>query len=388
MIHARHLLLPLLGVMLLGGPANAFQPADYKTEKWTPLQLSLLWPDYQLFHDTYNVCGLRLGLVTTENRNLYGLDIGLINECETFAGVQLCGYSAKTQDARGLQLALGFIRVDDYDAWGVQLAGLGGCVRDFHGIQITGVQNYNRTVSGLTFALWETEVDAVSGFQIGGVFATADGVDGFQFAVGHAQLRQHPLHGLQLAGLWADAPQLRGVQFALFCGRVRSETFRGLQIAGLAAFDVPAHPVPEGPNPADEKVVPETDGRGLQMAAVVCENFTLNGLMLTLGWNDARNSINGMQFALALNHTREMNGVQLALFNLADTLAGCQAGAVNLGGTESGCQLGLVNVADHHDGVQAGLVNYSRELTGVQLGLVNIGRNCRFPCLPLLNARF
>ena len=359
--------------MLAGVRVQAYQPATWQEEKWTPVQLILVWP-YQLFHETYNVRGFRLGLLSTDNRDVYGLDLGLINESERFGGVQFCGYEAKTRDAVGMQLAVGFVRVDDYDAWGVQLAGLGISVRDFRGIQLAGVQNYNRYAKGVVFAGYETTADTLSGLQLAGVHAMADELSGVQFALGLAEVHRQAMSGLQLAVLMAEAPRLRGLQFALGVNRIRSETFRGAQIAGLAAFAVPARTVPEGPSPADEPLWVETDGYGLQLATVVCENFSLSGVMLALGWNDTRNTMNGLQFAVILNHASEMDGVQVAMGNLADRVSGLQVGAVNYANTIHGVQLGLIN--------------YSGQLTGVQIGLLNVGRDCYMPCLPLINARF
>lgn len=375
MMHHRCLCLAVCGALALlaGVRVQAYQPVTWEEEKWTPVQLSLLWP-YQLFHETYNVRGVRLGALTTENRNVYGLDIGVINESERFGGLQVCGYETKTRDAAGVQVAGGFIRVDDYDAWGVQVAGLGVSVRDFRGLQLAGVQNYNRHAKGVLFALYETNADTLAGLQLAGVHAMADELSGVQFALGLAEVHRQPVGGVQLAVLMAEAPRLRGLQFALGVDRIRSETFRGAQIAGLAAFAVPARTLPEGPSPADEIAVPETGGYGLQLATVVCENFSLSGVMLALGWNDTRNTLDGVQVAAGLNHAREVDGVQVALGNLADRV--------------SGLQFGAVNYANAVRGVQLGVVNYSGQLKGVQIGLLNIGCDCRVPCLPLLNAKF
>jgi hypothetical protein len=376
-------------VLLTGVRVQAYQPATWQEEKWTPVQLSLLWP-YQLFHETYNVRGFRLGVLTTENRDVYGLDLGLINGSERFGGVQFCGYEAKTRDAAGVQLALGFVRVDDYDAWGVQLAGLGISVRDFRGVQLAGVLNYNRHAKGVLFALYETNADTLSGIQLAGLHGMADELSGVQFAVGLAEVHRQPMAGVQLAGLMAEAPRLRGLQFALGVDRIRSETFRGAQIAGLAAFAVPARTLPEGASPADEPAVVETDGYGLQLATVVCENFSLSGAMLALGWNDTRNTMDGLQFAVVLNHASEMDGLQFGVaFNHARGVDGIQLALFNSADQISGLQFGAVNSADIMDGgLQFGLINYSRQLKGVQIGLLNVGRNCYVPCLPLVNAKF
>lgn len=88
---------------------------------------------------------------------------------------------------------------------------------------------------------------------------------------------------------------------------------------------------------------------GLQLAGL--GNYNTNktnvyGLQAALGANinTAESKIYGVQFALAniAKHT-EVNGVQLGLWNQAETIRGLQIGVVNTATNLKGIQIGLLN---------------------------------------------
>lgn len=141
-------------------------------------------------------------------------------------------------------------------------------------------------------------------------------------------------------GPLAFVDSLRGMQWGWLFGGAR-QSASGLMLAGLANG---AH-----------------DMRGVQLASL--HNYAINALhsvQLAAVSNVAKGMDGGLQWAGLMNiASGNMRGVQLALYNYADTLRGSQ--------------WGLLNVAVNHlHGWQVGIINYTRDTTTHKIGLVNI----------------
>ena len=184
-----------------------------------PVDVSLD-PRLQFGGADVDVLGLRLGVFSAENRNVYGLDLctllgrslgdeyalqaGLFNLVDGSTGGLQAGLSNVSLDALyGIQTA-GFANVagGDTPSYGLQAAGLVNRAGDFYGAQV-GCLNAADYVAGLQVGLANVGFDRrgpksgdVHGVQVGVVNACNSGA------------------GLQV-GLWNNARTFAGVQIGL-----------------------------------------------------------------------------------------------------------------------------------------------------------------------------
>jgi hypothetical protein len=105
------------------------------------------------------------------------------------------------------------------------------------------------------------------------------------------------------------------------------------------------------------------------------------GLQLAGATNIAteKTYVYGLQAALGLNYLSAQSsiyGVELALVNIAPNT------------TINGLQLGLYNRAQTVHGFQIGLINVTNSLSGLQIGLANFNHTGLFPISPFLNVGF
>lgn len=169
------------------------------------------------------------------------------------------------------------------------------------------------------------------------VSRVSHGFSGAQVA-GVSALSLGDTHGLALAGIFAQ--QLGEMHGALVGGAVAhsSGSLDGMALSGAVG-------VHQGPV------------RGAQVAGAVAVAGEVSGVQLGGAVNLAQ-SLEGVMVAGAGNLTLgAAEGVQLAAFNLAESIAGLQVGVVNIGGRVDGMQLGVVNVAEEVDGVSLGVVS-------------------------------
>ncbi len=151
--------------------------------------------------------------------------------------------------------------------------------------------------------------------------------------------------GFEIGGLLnITRKEMGGVQIGGLCNIVGGRS-RGLQIGGLFNFDLGKF-------------------QGVQAAGL---------------FNYVPDTINGLQISLATNiAAKQSNCWQVsALFNLAmkDVRKAQVCGLVNYGHNVDGIQFaGLLNIArNHNDGLQiAGILNYATIVNGLQIGLVNV----------------
>ena len=183
----------------------------------------------------------------------------------------------------------------------------------------------------------------VSGFEIGSLAnITESNVKGGQVA-GLANVVNGQVNGLQLAGIFNYTfSKVNGVQIS-GVGNVSNHDVEGLQLAGVSNHNKGAV------NGVQVSGVLNTNLRkitGLQLAGVVniqvdkitgCQvsgiyGFAsdVNGVQLSGIMSHTTHDVSGVQISSLLNKTRKLNGLQLGIVNIADTI-------------ENGVQVGLFN---------------------------------------------
>jgi hypothetical protein len=248
-------------VVLLSVWTSSAQAAE-----WTPFQLSLVKP-VQLFSEETKVEGLRLNLIYGVNKEVTGLDLGVVNEVTgTTKGVQaayILGGNI-SRDLDGAQIVYGFggVNVTNGEANGLQISGVGAGVNwaeEFNGVQLSGV--------------------------LGGINKAAN-MTGLQITVAFGGINMaENVTGFQIAGL------LGGIN--------KAANVRGVQIAGLAG--------------------------GINWAKNV-SGVQLSGVY---GINIAKD-VSGVQISSLYNQADAMEGLQLGLVNLCNKMKGAQVGLINI----------------------------------------------------------
>ena len=98
------------------------------------------------------------------------------------------------------------------------------------------------------------------------------------------------------------------------------------------------------------------------------------GIAVNVLRNDVKDDMSGFQVGLYNSvGGGQLLGLQVGLFNEANSLRGVQAGLVNLGGEVQGFQIGLINRAETMVGYQVGLINVIRDAELQFCPIVNIG---------------
>lgn len=154
----------------------------------SPLGISIIDP-VQFPPSDFDIMGARASVVYGKNRDVTGLDLGLIGNITTgkFSGAAVSGVFNST---KGQSTILGF-----------QLAGLGNFNSEkisVYGIQAALVSNYNSaesSVTGLQFSLANISANTtINGFQVG-LYNKARSVRGLQ--IGLINMTQN-LSGIQI----------------------------------------------------------------------------------------------------------------------------------------------------------------------------------------------
>ena len=82
-----------------------------------------------------------------------------------------------------------------------------------------------------------------------------------------------------------------------------------------------------------------------------------------------------------------MTVFQIGFYNTAGRadLLGIQIGLWNEAQSIQGIQAGIINVANSVSGIQAGLINRSETMVGYQVGLINVIRDNELQFCPIVN---
>ena len=100
----------------------------------------------------------------------------------------------------------------------------------------------------------------------------------------------------------------------------------------------------------------------------------MEGFQLNFIRNEAEDVMTGFQ--VGVYHTAgrsDLLGVQIGLWNEAQSISGAQVGLINTANSVSGFQVGIVNRCESCYGVQVGAVNVIRSAEPSFLPIVNIG---------------
>jgi hypothetical protein len=137
----------------------------------TPFQIGIWGPKVQIFPEQTRVVGLRLNLACSDNRDMTGLDLGLVGKAGRMDAIQ------------------------------INLANL--VDEEFNGIGV-GLFNQVGSVAGLQAGLFNNVAHDMSGFQLG-LFNVADDATGFQIGLVN---RTVSMRGVQigLVNLIEDGP--------------------------------------------------------------------------------------------------------------------------------------------------------------------------------------
>lgn len=202
---------------------------------WTLLRLSACdtYTDADSYEsDASNVYGLRLGLLNSVNRDVYGISLTIGSDGglafgngkrnyidDDFGGFKIGGLVTSFAGT-GVGIQFATIENSGGDMMGLQLAGLRNCATFLRGIQLAGlgcqaeVAMYGFQIAGL-YSLVGSGVDGAEagGLQFGGLGTSCKGsFSGIQIGcINHAR----ELHGVQI-GVINNTDCLRGIQIGAF----------------------------------------------------------------------------------------------------------------------------------------------------------------------------
>ena len=102
--------------------------------------------------------------------------------------------------------------------------------------------------------------------------------------------------------------------------------------------------------------------------------LSFEGIQISILRNDVKDRCAGFQVGFYNSiGSGEMLGLQVGLWNEANSVRGFQVGLVNVSGETQGLQVGLVNRAETMYGYQVGLINVIRDSELVFCPIINIG---------------
>jgi len=180
--------------------------------EWTPFQLSFFNP-VQLFPEETKVQGVRINLLYGVNKELDGIDYGLVNRTKgTTNGVQVGAFPFGgvniTENLNGVQIGgvIAGANLASGEDKGFQLAGIAGGVNsagNMDGIQLAGIW------AGVNMA------DNLNGIQISGVFVGVNiAKDAKGLQIGTIYNQANAMEGLQF-GLVNVCNKMKGIQIGL-----------------------------------------------------------------------------------------------------------------------------------------------------------------------------
>ena len=217
----------------------------------------------------------------------------------------LAGYS---KGVKGVEIGSLFNIVKE-NVSGLQIGGLGNMVGGkFNGVQTGGLFNVNtKSVNGVQLSgLINTALDTVTGIQLSGFTNILKGrMNGAQIS-GFYNMTTNDVDGVQVAGFANLA--LKDVKLMQISGFTNlGNNVDGVQVAGFA-------------NLSKGKV------GGAQIAGFANFAGSVNFAQISGFMNIAYEEIKGAQISTFLNLASEVKGLQLALFNVSDTVSGLSVG--------------------------------------------------------------
>ena len=212
-------------VLLQAGFAFAQEAEFYDDGGAYPFQIGL-YPTLQFVPYDQDVTGLRINVIGV-NRNMTGVDVGLINQSdESFRGIGLGLANLSKGEYNGIGIGIvNHVNGDSVGIFGVPLLSWYQAINVVHG-ELTGMQGgwYNQAggLNGLQGGAVNVS-DATQGGQLG-IYNYAGSMGGVQ--LGLVNMAYKDAHGLQI-GIFNGAGHFRGLQIALVN---QAQTLEGLQI--------------------------------------------------------------------------------------------------------------------------------------------------------------
>ncbi len=250
-----------------------------------------------------------------------GTEIGILinNTTGNVKGFQFAGIGNSVSGSINGFQATGIYNVVTNKITGAQFAGITNINRyNVNGATISGITNIiSGDTKGFLFSGLGNNVSGTSsGFQAAGLYnLIEEESNGAQFA-GLSNINLKDTRGAYFAGLGnilnGDS---RGAQFAGL-SNINTGTMNGAQIAGLANVNIKDM---EGGQIAGLANVVVEESSGLQLAGLA---------------NVSPREHRGSQIAGLFNYTRRMNGFQLALVNVTDTV-------------KRGVPIGFISIVTH-----------------------------------------
>ena len=258
---------PAFAALLLAAMLAAAARAD----GWSPLGFSLAsmetapelryspdrpW-DFSLPSYGTAIYGVRLGLFSAANRNMYGLSVSLTNMRHYWsgdnnpvrfhpdgdvAGIQVGGFFNCASSSRyGALQAAGFANVILDGGAAFQVASLVNRSEDaLDGIQITGAYNYAKAFRGLQVAAVNQVDGDMSGVQLGLFNYVEDTMSGVQLGALNYAARAS---GVQLGAINIADRAFSGVQIgAINLVSSQKSEFSGVQLGALNSWNASSAP--------------------------------------------------------------------------------------------------------------------------------------------------
>lgn len=207
------------------------------------------------------------------------------------------------------------------------------------------------------------------------LYGRATRLRGLELAV-LASLRTEDAVGLQLSGVANGAGgSLLGAQLA-GVANVVGQAARGLQLSAVVNIvrgDAAGIAITSALN------LIGGNSWGFHLAALDLVHGSFHGLQLAGLGAVVGGTMTGMQLSTGIASSGAVQGVQIALINIAGDIEGAQLGIINIARTVTGAQLGFFNVARSVRGASIGLVSFIRdglhtlELYGSDIMPINLG---------------
>jgi len=164
----------------------------------------------------------------------------------------------------------------------------------------------------------------LTGFDVGAINVIAEEQGGGQ--LGQVNLSESSLGGC--VGLMNYTNKLRGCQLGLL--NTAQNSLSGIQVGGLMNLSDHVQGAQLHFGILGNGAV-SVDGA--QLVSLVGYNLAddVNGMQMAMfGFNYANGIVEGLQFAMLYNYSKNMKGVQFGLFNACENLSGVQIGLVNV----------------------------------------------------------
>ena len=178
-----------------------------------------IWPNPHWLNLTSlspQVCGVRLNLPVGIQKDVYGLDLGLVNISKNLNGITIGGLGAGAENLNGI--AIGGLMAGAENLNGIIIGGCGAGALNLNGVAISpatlnagGIAIAGRLNGLLIGGFGAVTILDSTGVLIGGFFAGCiDNITGLVIAGGYTRCKE--ISGTQISGLINNTKKLKGFQ--------------------------------------------------------------------------------------------------------------------------------------------------------------------------------